>query len=96
MITIACASSEEADALARELYNAERDALGCKTPERERVTKRHSPPFIHADTKALCVIVPDTKLLSPADAAKVVTVAKADEGKWTPVWEAEAVKEVTP
>lgn len=88
MDTIVCRDYEEADALARKLYNAHCDSVGCLTPEKDRVAKRHYPPFIHADTKAVAVIVPDTKLLSAEDAAKVVTVAKADEAKWLPVFDA--------
>jgi hypothetical protein len=91
MVTLTCKDYAEADAKAREIYNAECDALKCPTPEKDRVTKYHCPPFIHTDTKAVAVIVPDTKLLTPADAAKVVTVAPADEGKWQPVWDVSSV-----
>ena len=86
MVTLACKDYAEADAKAREIYNAECDALKCPTPEKERCIKRHLPPFVHADTKAIAVVVVDAKLLTTADAARVVTVEKADEAKWTPVW----------
>jgi hypothetical protein len=85
MVILDCRDHTEADAKAREIYNAECDKLGCKTAERDRVTKQHYPPFAHVDTKAVATVVPDTKLLTTADAAKVVTVAKADEAKWQPV-----------
>jgi hypothetical protein len=94
MNIITCKDYAEADTKAIEMYNAECDKLGCKTPEKERVTKQHYPPFVHADTKAVAVVVTDTKLLTTADAAKFVTVAKADEAKWQPTWDAaQAVKE---
>jgi hypothetical protein len=84
MVIFDCRDRAEADAKGREIYNAECDKLGCKTPERDRVTKQHYPPFQHADTKAVATVVTDTKLLTPADAAKVVTVPPADEHKWQP------------
>ncbi len=91
MDAITCKDYAEADALARKLYNADCDAKHCPTSERDRVIKRHLPPFIHADTKAIAVIVPDTKLLTTADAAKVVTVPPADEAKWQPKWDATSI-----
>jgi hypothetical protein len=76
----------EAVQKACDLYNKECDTLGCKTPEKERVTKRHSPPMVNADTKAVAVIVTDTKLCDVADITKVTAVAKTDEAKWSVAW----------
>jgi hypothetical protein len=91
MDIITCPRRDEADILARKIFNTDCDKLKCPTPEKERVVKRHYPPFAHVDTKAIAVIVTDTRLLDPADAAKVVTVPPADEAKWQPKWDATGV-----
>jgi hypothetical protein len=94
MVTLVCTRYDEALAKAREIWDAECEAVKCPVPAKDRGpewTQMRYPPFAHADTKAIAVIVTDTKLLTPADAAKVVTVPPADEAKWQPAWDATTV-----
>lgn len=91
MVVLPATDGTEAYAKACEIYNAECDALGCRTPERERVTKCHYPPMQHADTRAIAAVVTDTRRLTPADSARAVTVASRDEEKWQPKWDAGSI-----
>jgi len=84
---IPTADRTEAVRLAEELYDKECDFLKCPTPKEQRVTKTHSEPFQHTDTKAFATLVTDralgvVSLLSAGAGSKLET--NADVAKWKP------------
>jgi hypothetical protein len=89
MNIITAADRAEAVQVAEELYDLECDLLKCPTSKEKRVTKVHSEPFQHVDSKEFAVLVPDRALgvvsmLSAGAAAKLVLVAARDVEKWSP------------
>jgi hypothetical protein len=68
-----------------------RAAAGLKEPPGGWTVRYLTAVVQHADTKAIAVIVTDTRLLTTADAAKCVTVPPADEAKWQPKWDASSI-----
>lgn len=89
MNIITAADRAEAVKTAEELYDLECDLLKCPTKKEDRVTRVHSEPFQHVDSKEFAVLVPDRALgvvsmLSAGKAASLVLVAARDVEKWSP------------
>ena len=91
MQLLECRDMTEWRQKAEALHDAWCDDRKCPTPKRDRGTLYLTNPVQHVDTMVIAVVVPDTRLLDPADAARVVTVPPADEHKWQPVWDATGV-----
>lgn len=87
MNIITATDRTEAVKVAEELYDLECDLLKCPTSKEKRVTRVHSEPFQHTDSKEFAVLVPDRALgvvsmLSSGAAAKLVLVPSQDVEKW--------------
>lgn len=85
MNIIQTADRDEALKLAEEIYDKECDFLLCPTPKEERVTRVHSLPLQHSDTKGFAALVTERALavVSLLDAAAGSGLeTDADEEKW--------------
>ena len=77
---------ETADKIARDLYNKECDALGCLTPEGERISKSRDFPLYNEDAKSFAAQVFDKSLLSASDTGKISVIDEKNAPTWKRVW----------